>query len=512
MPTADVIVVGAGAAGAVVAARLSENPDREVVLLEAGTVGSDDGTAAGLLLRDASSLAASVHPRTSWSHPAELLPGRPWNLVRGRALGGSTAVNGGYFVRAGRADLAAWEAQLGWSPAAVVDAYRQCETDRDHPHAPEHGSNGPIQVARPPQDDAVTTSLWAAATGLGFPEVVDVSVDDAPCGVSAVPLNVTDGRRWDTGRAYLAPVAGRPNLAIVTGAEVLRIRTRCGPRGIAATGVVARVDGRPRLYEAAEVVLCAGAIGTAHLLLRSGLGPAAELERQGVAVVADLPVGRSTSDHPQVAVAWRPHPAGGPAVEPLRTVVTAGDLELLPLLRPTDELLGRPPRTGPVLDLLVADRAPWARGTLRLDPAAPGRAPIIRSGYLEDERDRATLRDGVRLAVSLLRASGAAREIVGLDEGDLDLDASLDTWVRSRVGTAQHLTGTAPAGPAGSPEAVTDPRGRVLGVAGLRVVDLSILPRVPSRGPAATAVMLGELLAGTEAAAAGSTGGGCSGS
>jgi choline dehydrogenase len=419
-------------------------------------------------------------------------------LARGRAVGGSTAVNAGYFIRAGASDRLLWETRLGWSSARVLEAYRRCETDLDLPHDPAHGSTGPILVRRPPQDDPVSLAVRHAAHTHGLGDVADVNAPDPGPGIAAVPRNAVDGHRWDTGRAYLRPLLNRANLQILSGATALtvEVETRSG-RAPRATGVTVLVDGRPRLLRAPELILCAGAIGSAHLLLRSGIGPAGDLESLGRRVLVDLPVGTSISDHPQVSVRWSPG-AGSGTGDPIRSVLHTGDLELLPLLTPTEALLGGGPTAsvGDGLDLLIADQAPEARGRLRLDPRDPAGPPSIRYDYLASERDRATLRAGVRLAVDILNeAAGPHGSVSGPSAAELDSDADLDAWVRSRLGTALHLSGTAPGGDASDPDTVVDGQGRVHGVDGLRIADLSILPQVPSRGPAATAVMLGELLA-----------------
>jgi choline dehydrogenase-like flavoprotein len=241
------------------------------------------------------------------------------------------------------------------------------------------------------------------------------------------------------------------------------------------------------VLRAAEVVLCAGAVASPHLLLRSGIGPAADLRRAGIAVVADLPgVGAGSSDHPNVHVGFVPaRPLPVPSL-PLSGVLHAGDLEILPWLTPfgdTSELV-----------VGVGLQRPEARGLLTL-AAEPSGQPRLAYGYLAEAADRQRLREGVRLAVDLLR-SPSLDPLVAVRTGPaddvVDDDRELDRWVRAHLTTAIHLSGTARMGPSSDPGAVVDQELRVRGVSGLRVVDTSVLPRVPSRGPAATAVMVGE--------------------
>jgi choline dehydrogenase-like flavoprotein len=246
---------------------------------------------------------------------------------------------------------------------------------------------------------------------------------------------------------------------------------------------------------AAEVVLSAGAVGSPHLLLLSGIGPADRLRALGVDVVADVPgVGADLSDHPSIHVPYRPGrelPASAHRL-PLHSVLhTADGLELLPWLRSFSAVTGNP-AAGDALTVAVGLQRPDSRGRLDLagtDPAVP---PRLEYRYLTTDRDRAGMRSGVRLAADLLRAAGLAGPRDGPADGVLSDDHLLDGWIRQHLTTAVHLSGSARMGPAGDPGAVVDQHLRVRGVEGLRVVDTSVLPRVPSRGPAATAVMLGE--------------------
>jgi choline dehydrogenase-like flavoprotein len=244
---------------------------------------------------------------------------------------------------------------------------------------------------------------------------------------------------------------------------------------------------------ATEVVLSAGAVGSAYLLLRSGLGPAADLRAAGIPVLADLPVGRAFTDHPLVYLPWRPArplPAA-PGALPLRGALHTADLELLPWWAPFGRVMGTDHDDGELavgIGLLQEE----SRGRLGLDGRG---APRVEYRYLTEAGDRHRLRSGVRLAVELLRTpplTGLVAATSGPGDDVLADDRALDLWIRAHLTTAVHLSGTARMGPDGDPAAVVDQHLRVRGVDGLRVVDTSVLPRVTSRGPAATAVMIGE--------------------
>jgi choline dehydrogenase-like flavoprotein len=279
--------------------------------------------------------------------------------------------------------------------------------------------------------------------------------------------------------------------------RVLRIVLERGRAvGVATTEGVLR---------AGEVVLSAGAVGSPHLLLLSGIGPADELRRAGIDVVADVPgVGVDFTDHPNVYLGYRPaRPLPLPPL-PLQGVLHAtssgadlpGDLEVLPWLTPFSRITGGP-ATAHTEELVVGIglQRPESRGRLTLDGAEPIRPPRLAYGYLAEEADRRGLREGVRLAAELLRSRALAPLVAArsaLPDAVLDSDAGLDAWVRAHLTTAIHLSGSARMGPESDPGAVVDQELRVRGVAGLRVVDTSVLPRVTSRGPAATAVMIGE--------------------
>jgi predicted dehydrogenase (TIGR03970 family) len=500
MTAYDVVVVGAGAAGAPLAARLSEDPARTVLLVEAGRdYPATDAYPAELL--DAGLMAAAMpgHPG-NWAYHANLTPDLPYAVARGKVLGGSTALNGAYFVRARRADFDRWVA-LGnpeWSYEKVLPCYRRLENDLTYGETELHGGAGPMPVCRRlAGPHPVTEAFYQACDELGYPPEEDKNAQGEP-GYGPLPMNAVDGIRINTGIAYVNPHRDRPNLT-VRGCTTAR---RVMVDGARATGLEVETDGRAEVIGAGEVVLCAGAIGSPHLLALSGIGPEAELTAAGVRVVVDLPgVGKGFSDHPDLSFTWRPrrrlNADGRTAFE---SALHVGHLEILPSVKPLAAVLGTHSVTRrDDLFFSIAVQRAESRGTVTTVSGDPGVQPRIDYHYLETDADLRAMREVVRTTVAILRSRAFKpyfHALGGLPERVLDDDATLNDWIRAHLATAIHACGSCAMGPDGDKTAVVDQYGRVHGVRGLRVADTSILPTVPSRGPAATAVMIGERVAG----------------
>jgi choline dehydrogenase len=459
VPHSDVLIVGAGSAGSVVAARLSADASCAVTVLEAGPGLADPGlraqTANGLQLPIGigSPLVHRYLTRLT-DRPVRQLP-----IVRGATVGGSGAVNGGYFCRALPRDFDR-AAIPGWAWSDVLDSFRAIESDLDF-DGPAHGDSGPILVRRTHDMTGATERFIAAAEHAGFAWIDDLN-DCGPeliSGIGAVPLNIVDGVRIGSGAGFLIPALGRPNLTLLAQTRAVRLRFA----GTAAVGVDAIGPQGPMTVAAKRIVLCAGAIQSSHLLMLSGIGEEAMLRAVDVPVVAPLPVGTSCSDHPEwvLPTNWTVAP-GRPLLEVVLT--TADRLEIRPytggfVAMTGDGTAGHPdwPHIG------VALMQPRARGRITLVSSDPAVPPRIEHRYDSEPDDVAALRQG------------SAATHVGTP-----------VW-----STSQHLCGSAPMGTDGDPRAVVDHRCRVRGIENLWVIDGSILPVITRRGPHATVVMLG---------------------
>ncbi|OBB83983.1 mycofactocin system GMC family oxidoreductase MftG [Mycobacterium sp. 852002-30065_SCH5024008] len=466
-PHSDVLIVGAGSAGSVVAERLSAEPGCVVAVLEAGPALDDPGllaqTANGLQLPIGVGSPLVRRYQTSLTDR----PMRAHPIVRGATVGGSGAINGGYFCRGLPRDFDRLSLP-GWAWSDVLESFRAIETDLDF-SGPAHGDSGPIRVRRTHEMTGTTERFITAAQRAGFDWIEDLN-DCGPelvSGMGAVPLNIVDGVRTGSGAGFLLPALRRPNLTLHSRTRAARLRFA----GTAAAGVdVIGPHGRLTLT-ADRIVLCAGAIQTAQLLMLSGIGAEEGLRSVGVPVVKPLPVGASFSDHPEwvLPTDWTVAP-GRPVLEVVLS--TADGLEIRPytggfVAMTGDGTAGHAdwPHIG------VALMRPRARGRITLASADPEAAPRIEHRYDSEPEDVAALRQGAELARELARTATHVGEPV---------------W-----STSQHLCGTAPMGADNDPRAVVDHRCRVHGIDNLWVIDGSILPAITSRGPHATVVMIG---------------------
>ena len=465
-PHSDVLIVGAGSAGSVVAERLSADTSCTVTVLEAGSGLTDPE----LLARTANGLQLPIgigSPLVK-RYLAKLTdrPSRQVPIVRGATVGGSGAVNGGYFCR-GLPDDFDGIGLPGWAWSDVLDHFRAIETDLDF-DTPAHGDSGPIPVRRTHDLTGCTESFVAATERAGFPWIADLNDvgPKLPSGVGAIPLNIVDGVRTSAGAGFLIPALRRPNLTLLAHTRAVRLRFSAATVvGVEAVGPKGSVT-----LTADRIVLCAGAIQSAQLLMLSGVGDEAMLKAAGVDVGAPLPVGAGCSDHPEwvMPTNW-PVAMDRPVLE---VVLSTGDgIEIRPytggfVAMTGDGTAGH--RDWPHIG--VALMQPRARGRITLVSSDPEVPPRIEHRYDSEPADIALLGQGSELARELCGATTHIGPAV---------------W-----STSQHLCGSAPMGSDGDPRAVVDHRCRVRGMDNLWVIDGSILPTVPSRGPHATIVML----------------------
>lgn len=499
--TFDVVIVGAGAAGATLAARLSEDPSRRVLLVEAGPDLPPDHDAHLL------STVSFATTGTDWGMRAAVRAGRTLDYPQGRAVGGGSTVNGALAIRGDPADFARWAAGgcPSWSWEQMLPAYRRLERDLDYGATGVHGADGPVPVVRWHDDELVEIQRgFAEACGRsGLPWVDDHNAPGTT-GVGPFPMNRKDGRRMSTAITYLdAPTRARSNLTLWSGTTVTRIRTAAGR----AEGVDLVRDGRPEAVAAGEVVVCAGSVQTPALLWRSGVGPADALRRLGVAAVADLRgVGANLHDHPGVfyfvGPGRRRAGAGDPQFQLGARYTSSGSADgndmFLSMMNFWD-LTGSPDfraqlGVDAVVVLTCGVHQPRSRGSVSLTSADPEVPPSVALNLLDDPADVERLVEGVRRCAAIA-ADPAMADFLGPPVPAalaLDDDAAMAAYVRAVVAPWYHPCGTCRMGPDPAAGAVVGDDLRVHGVDRLRVADASVLPTVPRAPTNLTVIAIGE--------------------
>ncbi len=505
----DVIIVGAGSAGSALAARLSEDADRSVLLLEAGPDYPDFERLPDDLKFGRSALR-SAYGTHDWAYEATATPEHegPIAIPRGRVTGGSSAVNGQVVFRGVPEDYDHW-ASLGndeWGYTNTLTHFRKMETDQDF-RGDFHGSEGPIPVRRYKREDMLPSvqAFYEACLAEGYPEFLDQNHPDSQ-GIAPTPLNNRAGVRVSTALAYLDQARHRLNLTIRANVQAHRILFD----GKRAMGIEASSGGETFNVYGGQIVISGGAINSPQLLMLSGVGPVQQLGSLGIPVVHDLPgVGQNLRDHPVVYTVFKQlveQPEGFESS--IQTVLrctaegsdTRNDIQIFPIQMEPENLAFRFPIAAGLncFSIIIALQNASTAGELTLASADPSAPPRLDYRYLTDPWDRERMRRAVRQAMRICDQP-AMQQILGdrLVPADADLasEDALDSWILRTVNTEHHSSGTCKMGPASDPMAVVDQFCHVRGIDNLRVVDASVMPNVVRVNTNATTIMISERVA-----------------
>jgi choline dehydrogenase len=521
--TYDFIVTGAGSAGCVLAARLSESGKYRVLLLEAG--GEDSSIWIHVPIGYAKTF---VDPRVNWmfeSEPEARLNNRTMYQPRGKVLGGTSSINGMIYMRGHAADYDQWRqmGNEGWDYDSVLPYFRKAE-DNERGASEFHGSGGPLRVSDQPYKWEIAESLIEACKQAGIPYNPDFNgATQEGCGY--YQTTTRDKRRWSTAAAYLKPARSRPNLTVKTRAHATKVLIENGR----AVGVEFQTPrGRETARAAREVVVSGGAYGSPQLLLLSGLGPAAHLQDMGIEVVRDMPgVGSNLQDHFNTFCTYRISKnlslnalhyslghrlMAGAKYFLFRAGPMSGNGLYVGALVKTDPSLERPDlqlnisawstvdrnRDGivshpfPGISISPVHLRPDGRGTVRLRSADPLAAPKIHFDFIKSEYDMRAMVQGVRYARSIVRQQAMQKLIVEETAPGVDVrtDEQIIEDTRGRGISNLHPVGSCGMGQ--GPMAVVDARLRVHGVPGLRVVDASVMPAIIAGNTNAPTIMIAE--------------------
>ena len=517
---ADFVIVGAGSAGCVLAARLTEDPNIKVILLEAG--GTDSNMWIHIPLGFGKTFADK---RVNWCYETEPDPGAGGRKIfwpRGKVLGGSSSINGMVYIRGQNEDFDHWR-QLGnpgWSAADVLPYFKRAE-HQTRGEDDFHATGGPLCVSDVQDGHPLCEAFIKACIEAGYKRNDDFNGPDQD-GVGYHQTTIRDGKRCSTAVGYLHPAMKRPNLQVVTHAHTQKVLFE----GTQATGVAFRRDGRDNVARARrEVILCAGAIGSPQILMLSGVGPHAHLQEMGIPVVHHLPgVGQSLQDHYSAPIKLRctmPITVNDTMMSALKKLKTGleylmwrrGDLAAISasaaLFARTRPELATPdvklsistfsaerPQDGlhkwSGFTVIAYQLRPESRGEITLKSPDPLAAPAMRPNYLAAETDRRAIVDGLKIARGLL-ASPHMRGYVASEYKPGEAvrgDDELLQYARDNAGTVFHPTSTCKMGV--DPMAVVDPELLVHGIQGLRVVDASVMPTVVSGNTNAGTIMIAE--------------------